>query len=114
MKLDAGLARVIYKLLDDKKAHDITVLRVNHITSMADYFIIATGNSSTHINALCDHVEKTLREDQLLPKHKEGRTKGEWVLMDYQDVVVHIFNAETRAYYGLERIWSDAEIINFD
>lgn len=114
MKLESNLAESIVKLLDDKKAHDIVVLKVDRITSVADYFIIASGNSSTHINALCDHVEKTLRDKAILPGHKEGRTRGEWVLMDYHEVVVHIFNAEMRAYYDLERIWSDAEIINFD
>jgi ribosome-associated protein len=109
--LNFDIVKKIYNLLDDKKAMDIVVLKVNRITTVADYFIIATGTSSTHINALCDHVEKTLFDAHISPKHKEGRAKGEWVLMDYQDFVVHIFNAEMRAYYNLERIWSDAEFI---
>jgi len=101
----------IYKCLDDKKAQDITVLNVSKITTLADYFIIATGTSSTHINALCNHIEKELAKEDLCPAHKEGRAEGEWVLMDYQDIVIHVFNSELRAYYSLERIWSDAKFI---
>jgi ribosome-associated protein len=101
----------IYKALDDKKAQDITIMDVSKITTLADYFIIATGTSSTHINALCHHVEKELAKEGFILAHKEGYVNGDWVLLDYHDFVIHVFNSELRAYYSLERIWSDAKFI---
>ncbi|MBF4694883.1 ribosome silencing factor [Fusibacter ferrireducens] len=101
----------IHELLSDKKAQDIVTLSLFEVTTIADYFILATGTSSTHINALSEHIEKELAKEQIFPRHKEGKRNGEWVLMDYTDIVIHIFNRETRAYYDLERIWSDAKYI---
>jgi len=103
----------IYQLLDDKKAQDLIVLSVKQITTLADYFIIATGSSSTHVKALSEHIEKTLSEQGTFVKHKEGQAKSEWILLDYNDIVVHIFDRNNRDYYGLERTWNDAEIIEF-
>jgi len=103
------LSKKIYNILDDRKAQDLIVLSVKGISTIADYFIIATGTSSTHINALSDHIEKELSNDSIYMKHKEGQPQGGWLLLDYRDVVVHIFNAQTREYYSIERIWSDAK-----
>lgn len=103
----------IYEVLDDKKGLSITVLSVKGISPIADYFIIATATSSTHMSALVDHVEKEMLKLGIYPRHKEGKDHGGWLLIDYRDVVIHIFNAETRQYYALERIWSDATPIVF-
>lgn len=103
----------IHELLLDKKAQDIVTLSLIEVTTIADYFILATGTSSTHINALSEYIEKELAKEHIFPKHKEGKRRGEWVLMDYTDIVIHIFNRELRAYYDLERIWNDAKHIEF-
>lgn len=102
------ISKKIFDVLDSKKALDLVVLSVKGISTIADYFIIATGTSTTHIGALCDHVEKELAKDHVLLSHKEGKVAGGWLLLDYKDIVVHIFSAETRDYYALERIWNDA------
>ncbi len=103
----------IHELLLDKKAQDIVTLSLVEVTTIADYFILATGTSSTHINALSEYIEQELAKERIFPKHKEGKRKGEWVLMDYSDIVIHIFNKELREYYDLERIWNDAKRIEF-
>lgn len=105
------LSEKIYTLLDDKKAKDLTVLSLKGKSEIADYFIIATGTSTTHIGALADHVEK---EVGIALAHKEGNKNGGWLLLDYRDVVIHIFSGEMREYYGLERIWNDALKVNFE
>lgn len=107
------LTKKIYNLLDNKKALDISVLEIKKVSTVADYFVIVTGTSSTHIKALSDYVEDELEKDEIVVNHKEGMQKGEWVLLDYQDIVVHIFNQDKRDYYGLERIWNDAPKIEF-
>ena len=107
------LTRKISEILDSKKAKDLTVLSVKGISPIADYFIIATGTSSTHINALADYVEKGLRDEGVFLKHKEGKLQGGWLLLDFRDIVVHIFSDDLREYYSLERIWSDAPRIVF-
>jgi len=102
------LSQKIQSVLDDKKARDLLVLCVKGISPLADYFIIATGTSSTHINALSDYVEKAMHQEEIPMKHREGNPQGGWLLLDYRDIVVHIFNEEMRSYYSLERIWNDA------
>jgi ribosome-associated protein len=98
-------------ILDDRKAQDIAVLEVIDLTVLADYFIIATGTSTTHVGALADEVEFKLKEKGVLPHHIEGHRAGGWVLMDYRDVIVHVFTKEAREFYSLERLWGDAERI---
>lgn len=102
------LTKKIATILDGKKAQDLAVLSVKGISPIADYFIIATGTSSTHINALADYVEKGMREEGVTLRHKEGKLQGGWLLLDFRDIVVHIFSDDLRKYYSLERIWSDA------
>ncbi len=106
------LSKKIFDVLDSKKALDLMVLSVKGISTIADYFIIATGTSTTHIGALCDYVEKELAKEGIHLSHKEGKVTGGWLLLDFKDVVVHIFSAETRDYYALERIWNDAPRID--
>lgn len=107
-----ALSMEIFKALDDKKGHNITVMDVQDITSIADYFVLATGTSSKHAAALADSVEDELTKMGLEPAHKEGHRSGEWILLDYLDVIVHVFTEDTRQFYNLEKMWKDAEIVD--
>ena len=96
--------------LSDKKGREIQVLEIGDLTTLADYFVIATGSSNTQINALVDNVEKVLWEEaQEEPLHREGYRAGTWVLLDYGCIAIHVFNAEAREFYGLERLWRDGK-----
>lgn len=99
--------------LEDKKALDILVFDVSAITSFADYFVIATGEAKRQIKACSDHVDEVLASKGVYAHHLEGISNLEWVLMDYGDVIVHIFDKETREYYGLERLWGDAPVVDY-
>jgi ribosome-associated protein len=104
------ISKSIMKALDDKKGMDVTILEVGKKTVLTDYFVIATGTSSTHVNALCDDVEYKIKTDfSVSPLSVQG--KSEWVLMDYGFVIVHIFTEEARKHYNLERLWKDADPI---
>ncbi len=105
------LVKKIVKALDDKKAKDIEVIKTDELTIVADYFIIATANSSTHIKSLADEVEYQLEESGITADHIEGRATG-WVLLQYSGVVVHIFLEDAREYYNLERLWGDGAKID--
>lgn len=98
----------IYEVLDAKKAKDIVVLDVRGLTTLADYFVLATGGSDRQVQALCDHVEDELGKEGNFPVNKEGYRTGEWALLGYDDAIVHVFQSETRDFYDLERIWKDA------
>lgn len=100
------------KALDSKKGQNITALHTADLTSLAEYFVICTGGSSTQIKALSDAVEKALSEAGEEPHHTEGHRGGTWVLLDYSCVVVHIFTEETRQFYDLERLWRDADEVD--
>ena len=104
MSLDT--VKKIVKALDDKKANDIEVIKINELTIVADYFVIATANSNTHIRSLADEVEYQLEDAGIKLDHAEGRATG-WVLLEFQGVVVHIFLEDARNYYNLERLWED-------
>ena len=104
MSLDT--VKKIVKALDDKKANDIEVIKINELTIVADYFVIATANSNTHIRSLADEVEYQLEEAGIKLDHAEGRATG-WELLEFQGVVVHIFLEDARNYYNLERLWED-------
>ncbi len=105
------IVKKIVKALDDKKGNDIKVIKIDELTIVADYFVLVTGNSNTHIRALADEVEYQLEEAGLRPDHVEGRATG-WVVMEYEGVVAHIFTEEARSYYNLERLWEDATKIH--
>ncbi len=106
------LAEIAVKALDSKKGKDIKLIRIDKITTLAEYFVICTGTSNTQINALCDAVEKELTEKGEEPLHREGYRGGTWVLLDYGCVVVHIFNDEARKFYSLEHLWADGEEVD--
>lgn len=104
------LARRIGRLALEKKAEAIYVLDLRGLTSITDYFVICSGASDTHVRAIVDHISEELRKQRVRPSHLEGYSHLRWVLLDYYDVVVHVFQPETREYYGLERLWGDAEM----
>ena len=95
-------------ILDAKNADDILLLHVGEKTIVADYFIIASGTSNTHVKSLADDVEYEISQLNVRPDHVEGRATG-WILLDYGTVIVHLFTGESREYYNLERLWSDAQ-----
>jgi ribosome-associated protein len=92
----------------DKKAEDVVLLRTAEVTSMADYFIIASGRSERQVQALSQGIVDQLREEGIKPLGVEGKSSARWVLIDYGSVIVHLFAPEEREYYGLERLWSNA------
>lgn len=112
MKEQTKMAAIVYAALDEKKGHDIKVLQISEISIMADYFIIASADSTPQIQALMDNVEEKMHEQGFHLKRVEGTKNSSWVLMDFGDVVVHIFNKEDRLFYDLERIWSDGKVID--
>ena len=101
--------KIALKAIDDKKASDLVVLDISGIASFANYFLLCSGDSSRQIQAIADDVEEKLRAHGLRPSHIEGYRNAEWVLMDYIDLVVHIFSRKARAYYDLERLWRDGK-----
>lgn len=109
--LTVEIVENIVKTLDAKKASDIKVLKITDLTSIADYFIIAGGTSSTHVKSLAEEVEDKLSSLGTEPKNIEGRATG-WILLDYADVVCHIFTRENRELFNLEKLWQDAEVID--
>jgi len=106
------LLRIAVRALDNKKASDIVALDISDIASFANYFLICSGESSRQIQAIVDEVEAKLREAGMRPSHIEGYRNAEWVLMDYVDLVVHVFSKHARAYYDLERLWRDGRQID--
>ncbi len=106
-----GLAQRVAQLMLEKKAERVSILDVGKLTGVMDYFVIATGMADVHIKAIADHVIDELYKDGEAPHHVEGTEAYRWVLIDYIDVVAHIFENETRSFYDLERLWGDAEVI---
>lgn len=102
------LMKKIVATLDNKKATNIKSLEITELTSVADYFVIATGTSGTHIRALSDEVQDTLTKEGIEPKNVEGKSTG-WILIDYGTVVVHLFTPDQRELYSLEHLWGDAK-----
>lgn len=107
-----SLVKEIVKVLDEKKAIDITAIKTEEVTIVSDYFVIASGTSNTHVKSLADDVEYEIKQRLGVdPQHIEGRATG-WILLDYGSVIVHIFGHEDRVYYNLERLWADASILD--
>ena len=100
-------AKNIAKVLDKKKAIDIIGIETKELTVMSDYFVIASGTSNTHVRALADEVDDEMKKLGVEVDHIEGRATG-WILLDYNDVLVHVFQPESRQYYNIERLWNDA------
>jgi len=105
------LARRIVEILSDRKAADIVLLDIHPMASFADYFVICTAASERQMQALAEAVAEALERDGIRPAQVEGAPDSGWILMDYGDVIVHIFSPDTRSYYQLERIWANAPTI---
>lgn len=106
-------AIVAAQAADEKKASDIMVQEVRELIGVTDFFVIATASNSRQVEAIIDEIEDQLREQmKVKPTHREGSSDGSWSLLDYGDIVVHVFQPETREYYRLEALWNDAPVID--
>jgi ribosome-associated protein len=106
------LAGNITDFIFNKKGFDVKILDLRKLTAMADYFVICSADSDTQVKAIADEIDKNLKEEGIRLWHKEGYKGLNWVLLDYVDVVVHIFKKDVRTYYNLERLWGDAPLVN--
>lgn len=104
------LAHKISRLARDKKGNDIIILDLKKLSDVTDYFVIVSCESDIHVKTIANFIEDELRKEKIRVWHKEGYSKLNWVLLDYIDVVTHIFRPDTRDYYGLEKLWADAKI----
>lgn len=106
------MARIAYNALDEKKGEDIKIIDIAGVSVLADYFIIANGSNESQVKALVDHVEECLHKAGYQLKQREGYGTGSWVLLDFSDIIVHIFDKENRLFYDLERIWRDGKDVD--
>ena len=104
--------KIIVKALDGKKAENINVLKVSDLTILADYFVIADGTSNTHVRALAEEVDYQLSERGTEPSKRESDTGNTWMILDYSDIIVHIFRKDTRDFYKLDGLWADGESVD--
>ena len=107
-------AKLAVRALDDKQGADIRLLQTTELTVLADYFIICTANSTSHVRTLYDEVDKRLSMEGMPPVRREGSRSSSWLLLDFGCLVVHIFQKEAREFYSLERLWSDARQIDIE
>ncbi|MGN1411399.1 MAG: ribosome silencing factor [Oscillospiraceae bacterium] len=106
------LLESIVKILDRKKAQDIKVIKISDLTILADYFVIANGSSTTQTKSLADEVEFQLSQQGVEPTRTEGYSTASWIILDYSDIIVHIFHKDAREYYQLERLWADGQEVD--
>jgi ribosome-associated protein len=106
-----SLANNIAELIFSKKGYDVRILDLREIVSFTDYFVICSADSDTQVKAIADEVDKSLRDDGIKVWHREGYRALNWVLLDYVDVVVHVFKKDMRAFYNIEKLWGDAPVI---
>ena len=106
------MALLARKALEDKKASDIKVIDIEQITTLADYFIIASGSNRNQVQAMADNVDEVLGKAGYQLKQTEGYSSANWILLDYGDIVIHLFDEENRLFYDLERIWRDGKVMD--
>lgn len=106
------LVKIAVAGLEDKKAKDIRIIDISNVSVMADYFIIASGTNRNQVQALADNVEEKLHDANIHPRQIEGYQTANWILMDFNDIIVHIFNEEDRLFYNLEKIWLDGKAVD--
>ena len=111
MEQSKMLLKLIYQALEDKKGEDIVMIDISQVSVLADYFVICSAGNDSQIQALVDNVDEKMHENGYQIRQQEGRNSGTWVLLDYGDVIVHIFERENRSFYNLERIWNDGRRI---
>lgn len=114
MNRSKEMIKTAYHALDDKKAFDIKILDIRNISSIADYFIIADGTNKNQVQAMCDNVEESMTKSGFRMKSIEGYSEGGWILLDYYDIIIHIFSDEARRFYNIERIWSDGAEVSIN
>ena len=114
MTESAKCAKVAYNALADKKGDNIKIIDISEISPIADYFIIADGTNQNQLQAMCDAVEEELYKAGCKLKQTEGNRNSTWILMDYGDVIVHVFSKEDRLFYDLERIWTDGKEVSVE
>lgn len=112
LKDSKEMAKLAIKALEEKKAADIRVIDISDVSVLADYFIIASGNNRNQVQAMADNAEEALFKAGFEPKQVEGYQTANWILMDYQDIIIHIFDEENRLFYDLERIWRDGNEVS--
>ena len=108
------MAQIACKAIDDKKGQDIKVIDIHNVSVISDYFVIASGTNSNQVQAIVDNVEEQLGRAGFEAKQIEGNRNSSWILMDYGDVIVHVFDEENRLFYDLERIWRDGKVLEMD
>lgn len=106
--------KLIIDALEDKKAEDIQIIDISEISVIADYFVITNGLNKSQIQTLSDNVEEKLAAQKIFPRNIEGYNTANWILMDYNDILIHIFDAESRSFYDLERMWRDGKHVEMD
>ena len=107
-----GLVKKAVAALEDKKAEDVTVIDISGVSTIADYFIIANASNQNQLTAMQDAVDEAMYKEGVHAKQIEGNRSSTWILMDYQDIIVHLFSKEDRLFYDLERIWRDGKVID--
>ena len=108
------MAQIACKAIDDKKGQDIKIIDIHNVSVIADYFVIASGTNSNQVQAIVDNVEEQVGRAGFEAKQIEGNRNSSWILMDYGDVIVHVFDEENRLFYDLERIWRDGKVLEMD
>lgn len=114
MEQSKEMARIAYHALEDKKGEDIKMIDIAEVSVLADYFLIASGSNESQIRALVDNVEEELEKAGYTVKQREGYGTGNWVLLDFGDIIVHVFDRENRLFYDLERIWRDGKTVDIE
>ncbi len=112
MEQSRKMAKIAYEALDERKGEDIKIIDISEISVLADYFIIANGTNDSQVRALVENVEEKLSKAGYEPKQREGYGLGSWVLLDFGNIIVHVFDKENRLFYDLERIWRDGKYID--
>ena len=105
------MARIAYDALNEKKGEDIKIIDIAEVSTLGDYFVIANGNSSSQVTALVDNVEEEMHKAGFSLRQREGRASGSWILPDFGDVIIHVFDKESRDFYNIERAWKDGKEI---
>lgn len=113
-KQSKQMAKAAWKALDDKKAKDIRILDISTISVLADYFLIASGSNKNQVQAMVDNVQEELHKLGFVPRQVEGYHTANWILLDYGDIIIHVFDEENRLFYDLERIWRDGTSISLE
>ena len=114
MSREKEMAQLACKAIDDKKGKDIKVIDIHEVSVIADYFVIASASNQNQVQAIVDNVEEQLGRADFEAKQVEGTRNSSWVLMDYGDMIVHVFDEENRLFYDLERIWRDGKVLDMD